>query len=343
MTAHGRDPVVSGESSSLLVAPSLWRGRPAFAAAAVLLLLASGCSTIGSPPVPGSEKVLDPQSGYIIDAQARGRPLRLKVDPGAPYFVLLNGKVAKELRLVSTKAATLAVGPMRLKGKTRTEKFTIGGVTAAKPVMWFTGEALAHPDGIINPANLPSELITLQLRETRPGEQIIELPMRFDRQRGLYYEFDYGGQLILTRLTLDDPLTTTTGAAASVIAKRRSGLWDGGPFTHDVRFGIARPVRRMVLGEPLSVPGFPLDTLAVRIHDDRGSYLLPEKALPTTVDDEDIIVTGKYKRRYGAPHFWLMIGSNDLSRCSRISYNRKSKRLMLSCSTTQPYERKGST
>ena len=316
-------------------APNQHRRKCSLAAAAVLSLLASGCATTGPSGPPSSEQVLGPSTNYVIDAQARGRPLRLKVDPGAPYYVLLNDKVAKDLRLVSTKAATLAVGPLRIKGKTRNEKLTIGGVTSPKPVMWFAGQSVADADGIINPANLPTEMVTLQLQETKPGEQIVELPMRFDRERGLYHEFDYGGQLILTRFTLEDTLTTATGAAASVIAKRRSGLWEGGPFVHQVRFGVSRPVRRMVLGQTLSIKGFPLNEFAVRIMDDRGSYLLPEKEVSSAAaeDEDGVVVTGKNRRSYGAAHFWLMIGGKDLSRCSSISYDSRSKRMVMRCST----------
>lgn len=300
-------------------------------------MMATGCATTPTPSTPANETALDPSSGYIVEAQVRGRPLRLKVDPGAPFFVLLNDSMAKELRLVGTKAATLAVGPLRLKGSTRSEKFTIGGVTKSRPVMWVKGRSIAEADGIINPANLPGDRITIRLRAPASDEQQIRLPMRFDRQRGLYYELNYGGQLILTRFTLADELTTATGAAASVIAKRKNGLWEGGPFVHPIRFGISRPVRRMVLGQTLSVNGFPVKDFAVRIQDDRGQYLLPEKELPTVNDeDEDgIIVTSKQKRNYGAPHFWLMIGRSALSRCSSISYDNNARQMLLNCSTAE--------
>ncbi|NUT01384.1 MAG: hypothetical protein HOP96_10440 [Sphingomonas sp.] len=306
---------------------------------------AAGClwlTACVTTPATGSadETIFEPPSRYFVQAEARGRALRLKVDPGAPFFVLLNDKVAKDLRLVGTKAATLAVGPMRLKGTTRSEKLTISGVTASKPVMWVKGQAVSDADGVINPANLPSGRVTLRLRPPQPNEQAISLPMRFDRERGLYYEFNYGGQIILTRFTLNDKLTTTTGAAASVIAKRRQGIWDGGPFVHPVRFGISRPMRRMVLGETLSVSGFPLNEFAVRILDDRGSYLLPEKETPSEVDEDGIIITGKNRRSYGAPHFWMMIGSDDLSRCSSISYDNRAKNLILNCAITKLEERR---
>ena len=313
--------------------------RGAFAMVGVSLLL-GGCATTTSSTNPLDERILDSQSQYVVQAEARGRPLRLKVDPGAPFFILMNDRIAKELRFVGTKSATLAVGPMRLKGSTRNEKFTIAGVTGSKPVLWVKGQNIPDADGVINPANLPNDRVTLRLQPPKPGEQVIELPMRFDRQRGLYHEFDYGGQLILTRFTLEENLTTTTGATASVIAKRRNGLWEGDLFTYPVRFGVSRPVRKMVLGETLSVKGFPVKQFAVRILDDRGGYLLPDKEIPNDDGDEiqegddGVVVTGKQRRNYGAPHFWMMIGRDDLSRCSSISYDTKAKRMILICATS---------
>ena len=81
----------------------------------------------------------------------------------------------------------------------------------------------------------------------------------------------------------------------------------------------------------------PFVSSVVRIQDDRGQYLLPEKALPT-VDEEGedgIIVTSKQKRNYGAPHFWLMIGRGALSRCSSISYDNNARQMLLNCSTAE--------
>lgn len=302
------------------------------AAVAALSLLAGGCASTSSTATAPAEIRFDSDSDYIVEVQARGRPLRLKVDPGAPWFILLNGSVAKSLRLVGTRPADLAIGPVRLKGKTRTEKFTFNGVTASRPVMWFNREAVGGADGVINPAQLPWDRVAMRMRAPRPNEQIIELRMQFDRERGLYHEYSFGGQPILTRFTLADSLTTATGAAASIIAKRRNGLWNGGVFSYPVRYGVVRPVRTMVLGDPLSLNGLTLSKLAVRIWDDRGAYRLPEAQLPTTEIDEDIVILGTRRRKFGTPHFWLMIGRDALTHCSSISYDRKRRRLILSCS-----------
>ena len=78
--------------------------------------------------------------------------------------------------------------------------------------------------------------------------------------------------------------------------------------------------------------GLPLSQLTVRVSDDRGSYYLPEEHVPAVeVDDDDVVVTGKKQRIFGAPHFWLMIGRDNLNRCSSISYDNRTKRLLLSC------------
>ena len=104
----------------MLVASNMYPGAGKLAAIASLAFLVTACATTSTAPSGSiSETALDSQSNYIVEAQVRGRPVRLKVDPGAPFFVLLNAKTAKELGLVGTKAATLAVGPLRLKGNTR--------------------------------------------------------------------------------------------------------------------------------------------------------------------------------------------------------------------------------
>jgi hypothetical protein len=303
------------------------------AAAAFLLLSLGGCATTsGTGSDAAAVKVFDAQSEFIVMAETKGRPLRLKVDTGAPWFVLLNGSVAKSLRLVGTRSATLTIGPVKLKGKTRTQKFTFGGVAATRPVMWFDREAVRGADGVINPANLPWDRVTMRLGQPRANEQIIGLPMQFDRERGLYHKYSFAGQSILTRFTLADSLTTATGAAAAVIAKRKNGLWDGSAFSHPVRYGVVRPVRTMVLGQPLSVNGFTLSELAVRVWDDRGAFRLPEEQLPADEIEDEIVIDGKRRRFPGAAHFWLMIGRDDLDRCSSITYDKRKRRLNLSCS-----------
>lgn len=70
-------------------------------------VLTSGCTTTArSGPV--DEAVFYSQSDFVIETLVRGQPLRLKVDPGAPWYVLLNASAAKRLGLVGTRSAIFA-------------------------------------------------------------------------------------------------------------------------------------------------------------------------------------------------------------------------------------------
>lgn len=321
--------------------------RAALAAFGLLSAAAiSGCSTTGVPKGAPDQMAYDAQSDFIVTAQLRERPIRLKVDPGAPWYVVLNESVAKSAGLVGLRGATLVVGPVKLRGKTRTEKLDFGnGLVSPVPVMWFKGEAIGEADGVINPAQLPTLQVTMQLGPPRPGERTIEVPMHFDQQRGLYHDMEFGGQAILTRFTLLESLSTATGATASIIAKRRSGAWSGEQFSQPVRYGIVRPVRKMVFAEPISVEGLTLTELGVRFLDDRGDLWLPDREVAVEdedansdaqVDESDIVVTGKQRKRiFGRPHYWLMVGRDDLNRCSSLTYDRKASRITLRCSVTQ--------
>ena len=98
-----RRPGCFGGVTSLLVASNMQPGTRRLAGITSLAFFVSACTTTSTTPSATSiETALNSQSDYIVKAEVRSRPIRLKVDPGAPFFVLLNDKVAKELRLVGT-------------------------------------------------------------------------------------------------------------------------------------------------------------------------------------------------------------------------------------------------
>ena len=223
--------------------------RSSVIAISSLALLVSACATRPTAPsAASSETALDPQSNYIVEAQVRGAPRSAQGRSRRSILRPAERQGCQRAEACRNEGGDIGRGPAAVEGEhqvreihyRRRDQVTAGDVverTAPCRGRWN------HQSG--QHARRSSSHRTCAPRS--PGAQI-RLPRRFDRQRGLYYEFDYG-QLILTRFTLADSLTTATGAAASVIAKRRSGIWDGGPFVHPVRFGVSRPVRRMVLGK----------------------------------------------------------------------------------------------
>ena len=307
--------------------------RYASVGAAVLAALQlAGCV---STPGPGSSTLtIDARNGTIINAQVGDQMLRLKLDPGAPGFVLLNGKAAKALGLGSGVRTTFTVGPVTLVGQTSLETLHFGSQQVSWSVLWFGHDLVDGADGVINPAHVPYDRVVMQLRPVQPGETVTVLKTEFDQERGLVHRMAFGSEVLLTRFTLDDELTTATGATASLVARKLGGSWNGGPFTHRVRYGIRRPVRRMELNAPLAIESLSTQELVVRFRDDLGGHLLPTETFDDESTADNIIVTGaKPRRSFGQAHFWLMVGTKDLSHCSSLTYERRRQRLLLSCQT----------
>ena len=282
----------------------------------------------------GAELTLDPQSGYILPVAVNGQMLRLKVDLGAPSNIMLNKSKAEALGLSGPEGPVMTVGPVRLTARSRVTTVTIANRPLRLRVMWFNDDLVEGADGAINPAQLPYDAVVFQLRPASGGEVPIRFRALFDRERGLHHQFSFAGELLLTRFTLFDRLSTVTAAAGSLIARHRGGAWAGGAFIHKVRYNITRPARTMVLAQPFRVHGLAMNRLTVRIRDDGGNYQLPtaERVEHAAQGDTDLLVVGQRGLRLPAPaHFWLMVGTGDLEHCSSVRYDRRPHRITLMC------------
>ena len=318
------------------------KGLAALPASALILALAAGCTASGRPEAAtitiDATKVLDatanagPARSAIILATINGQMLRLKVDPGAPGLVLLNGSTAKKLALGDGEGGSYTVGPITLAGRTRFEAVEIDGKIADLPLLWFKHDVVEDADGVINIGHLPAARIVMQLRQPQPGEQLLRIPVAFDLERGLYHNGTLGTELIVTRFTLADRLTVATGATGSLMARRLGGHWQGEPFTHEVRYGVKRPVRIMQLDSPMPLNGLALRNITVRFRDDLGGHQLPQEAAFEEPDNSAIVVSGQRRRRvFGEAQYWLMVGSDDLKACSSLTYDNRRQTITLSC------------
>lgn len=294
-------------------------------------------SLFGAAPLPAAaqdaELVLDERSGYILPVLVNGHILRLRVDPGAPSNVLLNNSAAAAIGLRGPEGPLMAIGPVRMTARSRVAQMTINNRVLRLRAMWFNGDLVEGVDGAINPAQLPWRRVVFQLRPPTGAERPIRFRALFDRERGLHHQFSFGGELLLTRFTLLDRLSTVTAAAAAIIARHRGAAWAGPAFIHKVRFNVTRPARNLVLNQPLRLNGLMLHRLTVRIHDDGGNYRLPTAQRVEEIQEPtDLLVIGQRQMRLPDPaHFWMMIGHGDLEHCSSINYERGPHRITLMC------------
>lgn len=310
------------------------------AAVLALLSLAAGTAAAGKPAAkPARELVLEATGGFVVDALIDGRPLRLRVDPGAPTGILLNRRFANAAGLTGLQRSALKVGPLVFNGWVTDRKVVIAGRPGSYRISWYDRDMIGDADGIVNPATLPWPVVSFKLRPAAAGERSFTFATSFDTQRGLHHFFGLGNGPAIARFTLLDRPSIVTAAAAAFLARRLGGRWAGPPEVRPVRFSVERPARTMWLAQPMVLKGLAIRSLLVRTNDHGGVGRLPEEVHPDAPEDAaTVLVTAKPKRwRPPQPdEYWLMIGSDDLSRCSTMRYERSGGRLSFSCAPPPP-------
>jgi hypothetical protein len=180
-------------------------------------------------PTPAAAADLVLEAGaHFVEAQVNGQPVRLRVDPEASGYIILNPAAVQRaaLRPSLTRAVTY-IGPVRLTGRTKSTTVTIGARTDERRIIWMDRDAAADADGIISPADLPYDRVTLNLRPPAAGEQAFTLPMTYQRSAGLVHSLRIGEQEIGFKISTANSHTLATAAAGALIAAQQGGAWAG--------------------------------------------------------------------------------------------------------------------
>lgn len=292
-----------------------------------LTIASALCLGVPSVPALGSELVLAPESGHVIEGRVNHQPVRLRVDPETPGHVILNGDAAFRLRLFpTTRAATAIIGPVRVEGASRPTPVTVGGVTGIRRVVWTDRTVTDGADGVISPADLPFDRVTLRFRPPAAEELEFEVPMRFGRDLGLFHSLRLGSGVVHVRVSTSRRANLATAAAGALLAREFGGGWDGEARSMTIKYGVVRPVRPLRLDLPPLVAGRPITDLLVRTRDHRGMLNLPADA-PT--DSDEVVVTAQIQRQ--PPRFLISLGLDWLSNCSSLTWDNNARRMTLRC------------
>lgn len=271
---------------------------------------------------------LDAASGHIVAVEVNGHPLRLRVDPGSSGYIILNPAAARASGLKgSLFGSRTSIGPVTLDGKSNRVTLTVGASRTRQRAVWVERDVIRDADGIISPAALPFDNVTLEWSTRSAGEPAVVLPMRYDHGRGLFFPYNAGGETIIVRLSTVQPLSMATASAAALIAAAHGGGWSGEPRREHIRFGVERPVRPMVLSRPVDLSGFAVGRFLVRTSDNRGGYRLPTDA---PADPDEIVVTAKAKDKQPT-NLHLTLGMDRLGACGSITYRKASQSLVMRC------------
>ena len=283
---------------------------------------------LGWSPAAARELRLERASGYVVSATINDQPVRLRIDPGAPGYIVLNPDAARKIGLKgSLISSSVSIGPTKLEGETNQVSLVVDEMRSKARVVWVERNITDIADGIISPEVLPYERVTLQFSSSDLSHRRYALPMRYDASRGLHYAQAIGDENLFVRFSVEQPTSLATASAGALIAAAYRGQRAGAAVSEPVRFGITRPVRPMRLGEALLLQGFPVTLFGVRTSDNRGKLALPDDP---NADPDEIVVTGQAKSKQ--PRLLLLtLGRDRLGGCSSTTYSKPERTLSLQC------------
>lgn len=284
-------------------------------------------SLLAASPAAAGDLRLDAAAGFVLPVEVNGRTLRLRVDPAAPGYVLLNPAAVGRLGLRGSMIGSVThIGPVTLKGGSNSVKMRIGAVATRSRAVWIDREVAPGVDGTISPELLPYDNVVFALAPSRPGEAESRIAMDYAPGSGLVHLYPAGERRIQIGFTLAEPRSMSTAAAGALLASLKGGDWTGPVREEPVRFGVRRPVRPFALGAPLALGSYEIRSFLVRTADFRGAYQLPADRS----DPDEIVVTATTKGKQRA-RLSLQIGAEALARCSSLTYAKAARLLILRC------------
>ncbi|MEM1132836.1 MAG: hypothetical protein AAGH53_07860 [Pseudomonadota bacterium] len=269
-------------------------------------------------------------SGNVVQDEGQLFPMQLEVDGATPSRPVLNQDFAERADVeISPIRGVVLVGPVKLQANTKILKYRIAGSEKRRRALWADRIYAPDSDGGIGPLGLPQEIIHLQWREEKPGEQLCT--MQLETKREAVAELRIDGKAINVTFTHKRGQTLSSAAAGAVIAEQYDGEFTGERTEVEIAFGIERPIRKIALRQPLSFCDVTLDSFYVRTSDfGDASDIVDGDLRRANADSSEIIVIGKQgtkdKNRY-----FLTVGQDDLQHCSSVTYDQRRKEIRLSC------------
>lgn len=302
-----------------------------FARLSLLLLAGPALAAKRPAPPPPLPPLILPGAAPVIEAQIAGQPVRLTVDFGGDPFIMLAPVAVARLGLAAdtrTDGETVdrgrfrvAVGQVSVAVPYTREIISIAGRNVSARVLApaaAPAEAVAGSDGVIGLRLLPHAGVRLVFRPRQPSDRVVTVAAETG-SRSSSTKFDWPlpkGPPIEVELHHLRPVSVASVAAASRLAEAGDGKLYGPPRRVLIGFGVARPVRSLVLARPLAIAAVTVNMVDVRLYDWAGKAQLP----PDADSDEAALVTGKRGRQRGWPI--LKLGRDVLGRCASISWQR---------------------
>lgn len=295
-------------------------------------LCLAALSLLAASPAVAADLVVRASDSFIVPVIVNGHVVRLRVDPEAPDYVVVNPAVARRTRLRPTLLGGVyaLVGPVSIDGNSKEAALSHQGRSIRKRFAWLDRDVVEDADGLISPAALPYERVVFELRPERAAEVTSSFAMTYSDEYGLLFPMRIGAQSVQFQFSTLKPRSMATAAAGAHIAEAQSGAWAGEAISQLIEYGVHRPLRPLALQRPLALDRLPLRDFLVRTSDNLGNRSLPSEP---SADPREIVVTGARTRQKAV--YMLTLGLDALRSCSRMVYERLQHRLTLRCAAAQ--------
>lgn len=275
--------------------------------------------------------IVDRQDGFRLPVRINETPFTVRVVPVIGAARIVSSDVAKRLGLKGGMVKGRAdIGPVRLVANSGSVRIDYGQLSDAGRIFWFDGPAAFALDGEFAPGSLPFVKVTFRLNPPTPREETISLemePLSMSGLQGRNAVLTVGGERVKVGFDLNRRETIVPASTGVLLAQNHRGQLTGSPRSAVIEYGIVRPVRPMILADPLPIGGLRLADVLVRVSDFGDAASIPDGQ---KIDENEIVVTAKSKRK---PKHGIVFGTDFLDRCSQLTYDFRSMKVLLSCRT----------
>jgi hypothetical protein len=249
--------------------------------------------------------------------------------------MICNPDFAMRAKIVAQGRAVLLSDPADVFGSYGAVALRLAGRTQEVRANWLDRAYVEGADCVIAPEMIGVDVVRFALGSGR-GERTVAMPLNPggsaspDWNGAAATAVRVGDRDISVGFTFTQPGNTVTASAALRIADGHGGRYAGEAVQSVSASGRDRQLRRMVLQSPLSVGPLGVTEMQVRVSDwGSARRIKPVGTVEPPVDPDDVKVVARHEREETFER--LMIGSDQLRRCSSIVVDFSAREIRLTC------------
>lgn len=276
------------------------------------------------------------RAGETLAMKVNGVTGRMRVDPSALPRMFCNPDFAVRAQIVAQGRAALLSDPVDVFGSHGMVSLLLAGRTQEVRANWFDRPYVEGADCVIAPGMIGVGAVRFTTGAATRGERTVALPLNPggpaspDWNGAAATAMRVGDRDVGIGFTFIEPRNIVTARAATRIAVAHGGRFAGDPVREPTLSGRDRQLRRMVLQSPLQVGPLAVGEMQVRVTDwGFAGRIKRVGEVEAPVDPGDVTVTAQYENTETFQR--LMIGRDQLRRCSSVEVDFRTREIRLTC------------